>query len=301
LHQMGVTTYEEVALMASEEEDVQENFGKIMAAANVAGAKTVIGMINIKKFWVACRKLYNSDKTPQTDSSIVDAHIPLDDEIDIKAKWFGRHTLVLPDAFLLVASNQGKMWRDANATPPQIALWLAEVLRTRSCVDKSVGHQLSIVPGKAAETLEVIADSVARPFELYIRIRAFFMTLSYVSVTRPTWFPLQMAVQASEQILGHIMSTYEGKSPPTHFLVSAWASTIHHFSEQVRLTGRDAHEVIGNAGAWEHRWKWSPSSGSSGSRGGLQQQQYPDNSSKLQSQVDAMKEQVKRFQSQQVR
>lgn len=111
------------------------------------------------------------------------------------------------------------MWRDANSIPPQVSVWLAETLRRMSCIDKSVGRQLSIVPGKAAEALEGIADGVARPFELYIRICAFFVTLSYVSVTRPSWSPLQMAVQASEQILGHIMCTYEGKSPPTSFLV----------------------------------------------------------------------------------
>ena len=78
--------------------------------------------------------------------------------------------------------------------------------------------------------MAVIADGLARPFELYIRIRTFFMTLSYVPVARPSWFPLQMAVQASEQILGHIMCAYEGKRPPTLFLVSAWAATIHHSS-----------------------------------------------------------------------
>ena len=102
-----------------------------------------------------------------------------------------------------------------NIDLPQISVWLAGTLRTRSCVDKSVGCQLPIVPGKAAEALEVIADGVARPFELYIRIRALFITLAYLLVARPSWFPLQVAVQASEQILGHIMFTYEGRSPPT--------------------------------------------------------------------------------------
>ena len=68
-------------------------------------AKGLKPKICIKKFWVACRKMYDADKGPKVDSGVVDAHIPPTEESDIKTKWFARHTLVLPDAFLLVASN----------------------------------------------------------------------------------------------------------------------------------------------------------------------------------------------------
>ena len=101
------------------------------------------------------------------------------------------------------------MWRDFQMQPPQITVWLAEAIRTRSCVHRSVGHKLSIIPGKAAETIEVIADSIDKAFELWARIRGSLMTLSYVSIQIVKWFPLQSAMAASEQVLSFITCTYE--------------------------------------------------------------------------------------------
>ena len=81
------------------------------------------------------------------------------------------------------------------------------------------------------------------------------------------------------------------------FLVGAWASTIHYFSEQVRMTKRSAHDIISNIGAWEHKWKWSSSSAASVGSGGHAGGREPDNKA-LQNQIDSMKGQVKRFQQQ---
>ena len=203
---------------------------------------------------------------------------------------------------ILVDSIQGRMWREANASPPAVGVWLVEALRTRSCVDKSVGHSLAIIPGKAAETVAVIADTVARPMELYTRTRAFFMTLCYISVPWSDWFPYQSALAASEQILGHITATYDGRTPPVNFLVQAWAATIHHISEQVRVSGRTPKEVINNTGAWEHKWKWTPTGnggkGGGGGGGNSSGGNGPDNSKALQAQIDKMRESMKLYQSQ---
>ena len=63
---------------------------------------------------------------------------------------------------------------------------------------------LAIVPGKAAVAEEVILDTVDVAFELFMGIRAFFMSLSHVSILKPGWFPLQSAIMASEQILTYV-------------------------------------------------------------------------------------------------
>ena len=159
----------------------------------------------------------------------IDTVIPTVEGTNILDAWQSRHNFILPDAQLLIPTLQGRMWRDFQMKPPQITVWLAEAIRTRSCVHKSVGNHLSIIPGKAAETIEVIADSIDKPFELWARIRGFLMTLSYVSIQNVKWFPLQSAMAASEQVLSFITCTYEGRTPPVKFLVEAWAGTIYYF------------------------------------------------------------------------
>jgi len=295
----GVFDYESVALMAASEGAVQSAMIEPAVAKNVECLKTIKGKITLTKFWVACRKLYETDRAPEPPISALDAPIPQVEDADLKTRWANKHGFVLPDAFLLIDTVQGKMWRDANAMPARVSVWLAESLRPRSCVDKTVGHQLSIVPGKVAEAVAVVADDVAVPFELFVRARAFFMTLSYVALPKGDWFPYQSAVAASEQVLGHIMATYNGRTPPVKFLSQAWAATIHQLSEQVRVSGRSPREILDNTGSWEHRWKWAPGASSeAGSGNSPAHIAMPDVNSDLKAQLDKMKTQVQSMQSQ---
>ena len=49
-----------------------------------------------------------------------------------------------------------------------------------------------------------------------------------------------------------ITSTSDGRSPPVAFHDAAWGTTVHHFSQQLRITARTLKEVVDNVGAWEH-------------------------------------------------
>jgi hypothetical protein len=289
----GLVEMEDVALLAKLEEQVKANIIDIAVAASVK--VTLKENVAITKYWTLCRAAYDNKNTPETAASSSDGPIPPDDAADVKKSWSVRHNIVLPDAYLAVESIQGKMWRDATATPPRVAVWLAESLRTRSCLDKKVGHLLSVVPGKVAETIGVVADNVTRPFELYLRIRCFFMTLSYVSILTPNWFPFQSATEASEMVLALIMTSYGKFSPPTNYLVTAWASTSHYLSEQVRMTGKSPREVMENTGGWEHRWKWTPPQDSANHGESLPQSTPGDQG--LQQQLNEMKAKMKAMQS----
>jgi hypothetical protein len=143
--------------------------------------------------------------------------------------------------------------------------------------------------------VEVIADDVAKSFDLFIRARAFFMTAAFVSITDTTWFPLQSAVQASEVIMNLITATWDNRLPPVSFHITAWGTTVHHFSEQIRITKRSLKDVVENIGAWEHNWKWSPSSSSSAPSSGSGG--APDNQSLI-NQLASMKGQMLQYKQQ---
>ena len=174
----GLLEMSDVALLAKLEEQVKPNIIDAAIAASVT--VSLKEKAAIAKYWVICRAAYDNNNAPEAAASSTDGPIPPNDAADVKKAWAGRHNIVLPDAYMAIESIQGKIWRDATADPPRVTVWLAESLRTRSCLDKSVGHLLSVVPGKVAETIGVVADNVSKPFELYLRIRCFFMTLSYV-------------------------------------------------------------------------------------------------------------------------
>ena len=261
LEQAGFSSYRDVALMSTEEKDVKVDIVEPMRSSDppVASAKTPIGAVNIKSFWIACRAMRTADEANKCqDATAVEAPIPTPDQKSISKAWVDKHNIVLPDSMLLLDNTQGRIWRDMNCEPPRIAVWLAEKLRTKSCVNMTVGTQLALVPGRPVVTEAVIADHVEGSFELYLRARAFFHTLSLVSILTPDWFPMQSAMSASEFILSAVSASYNGRAPPIEFLVQAWAESIHYFSERIRMTKRTAAEVIDNIAGWENRWRWSP-------------------------------------------
>ena len=100
---------------------------------------------------------------------------------------------------------------------------------------------------------------------------------------------------ASEQILKITMATYNGRSPPLGFLIGAWANTAHYISETIRIGQRTPAETIGNLGAWEHMWGWTPAFASNGGEVSSGPPEPDDRA--LKNQLNSMRGQVKRLQS----
>ena len=305
---MDIITCEDIGLMATVEAEVKTNITAVLDQAGVADVKLPGNKIKLTKFWTRCREVYEAEKARnkavKSGQRDAETEIPEEDFADITTKWFARHSFVLPDAQLLVPSQQVKMWRDAQLNPRQVGLWLAEALRTKACIHKRSGTGMTVPEAGPVTAHRVIADEVERSFELWLRARAFLMTLSFVTVVLDEgWFPLQSAILVSEQILTYVTDTYNNQSPPLSFLVNAWASTSQYWSQQIRVNVQTPKNVMGAIGAWEHKWKWTPaadtdnaSSGSQGVGTARVGPREPDNKA-LKNEVDSLKGQVRRFQS----
>ena len=166
--------------------------------------------------------------------------------------WVAKHTFVLPDCWLMIASQQGKLWHDFGKENRELDHWFANKIRHRGEGNpRSVAHTLSLAPGKPIESLAVVLDIVEDKLELWMRIRALLMTLAYVSTEEPEWFPLQLAVVTSEHILKLVTATFNKERPPLNFMIAAWDSTVHAWRENMRMTKRSAALIIGSYRTWE--------------------------------------------------
>ena len=190
----------------------------------------------MRKFYTACVDQVALDRTPRAEAQGEEAEpMPRPEEVSMNEEWTHRHNFELTDVQLLVDTVQGRMWRGFKREQPQLSVLLAERLRPRSCITQPNRNMMAIVPGRAVVAQPVVIDEVTRSFELYQRVRAYFMTLSQISIEKPDWFPLQIAMIASDQVLTSISNTYRGQVPPVQFLLEAWANTIHYFSETMRI------------------------------------------------------------------
>ena len=260
LEGQGICSIEDMALAASSEDDVTVAIIDMAVAAKVKFEK-LSDKVATKKLWLACRKHMETKKdSAKKNETEADEPMPDENAEDIADTWGRIHGVVLPDDWLLAPTLQGKMWRARELDKPRVDVLLAEHLRRMSNTEKSaMGTVMTSVPGKPVETQVVYADSVTRPIELYLRCRAWFVTMAYISIKDQTFMDFQTALFASDKVLGHVTQSIKGHYAPMTFYVAAWAGTLHHFSEAVRIQRRPLKEIILNLGTWEHKWtNWTP-------------------------------------------
>ena len=288
-----ILTLQDFGLIAATESDFAKEIIEVAAAA---GCKFEMkDKVATRKLWLVCRKLI--DMKPVAAPPVVDQDAPLTEiEIsDLKGLWSKLHGFVLPEAWILSPGLVGRISRQVTCSPPQLEVILAESLRPRSCSEKTSGAMFQVlVPGKQTETQVILADSVTRPVEMYMRCRAFFVSAAYVSIKHPQFCDFQTALFASDKILGFVTQSFGGCSAPMSFYVTAWAGTIHHFCEEIRLHGKTLNECIKNTGEWQHKWtNWQNPAGNSG--GG--QNASADLPKGLQDEVDKMRIALKDWQT----
>jgi len=254
LSKNGILDCVDYALLSPSELNLREDL-IVMLKGNGVPIKSLQEEVAIKKLWIACRKYMTAPGAapPGYDGE----GLPKETELDLKKRWFSVHGFVLPDNWLLTVQLQKKLWTSASSNPPILEAILMESLRLSSQRSRASGTMVNVVPGQAMSATTVELDVLPNSIEVYTRARAWFITRAFVSIGNPGWFDLQTALFASEKILELVQYTSGGLAPPLSHFISAWAATINHFSEQVRISGEPVITFVKNTGSWEHKWSWS--------------------------------------------
>jgi hypothetical protein len=174
---------------------------------------------------------------------------------------------------MLIATLVGRLYREVNASPPQLPIFFLEQLRVASDLEKKSQVSLLIKPGHAAQGVETVVDSVTGSFEVFIRGRALVTTIAYCSICKPGWFSYDDAEFFSEKLLRFVCQDWVGgRRPPLTFYIRAWVITMQRFAEAVNVPGAKLGEVMRATSHWEHLWTmWSPPSEKS-----VEDQDMPD-------------------------
>ena len=247
------------ALMASTETEVKTDIFEF-AKAGGCELKEVKSQVAVKKLWMSSRQQLPGTAFANSGSASAapeEEGIPKESARDLVDTWKSFHGFVLPDNWLVTAANQKKIWKAALQSPPQVEVLLMEQLRMHSQRTRISGTMMHSVPGQAVQTSAVDIDTIHAPIEVAMRSKAWFMTTALVCIRNKNWFDFQTAVFASEKIQELVLKTVGGSLPPVEHLNDAWSATIHHFSEQVRITGISLKDVVSNTGGWENKWIWS--------------------------------------------
>ena len=144
----GVDTIEKMAMVCSEEKEIRALLIEPMNLADAELCKALGNQAAVKLFWHGCRDLWlHSKEAADTSVPVGEVLIPEKEGKTMMDNWVAKHTFVLPDCWLMIASQQGKLWHDFGKENRELDHWFANKIRHRGEGNpRSVAHTLSLVP-----------------------------------------------------------------------------------------------------------------------------------------------------------
>ena len=299
LEKEGILTPPAFALLAATEEKVDDRIVKPAVAGGVK-LESLKANVSIAQAWVLARAAMNRDSDIRSGRTEVRDDEPLSEHVrtDLDAAWYAKHRFHLSSARKLTDSLMGSMFRQIHGSPTKLNVLLPEQMRTQACMFRKSGTQVVVTPGEQLRAQTVVADEVRGVHDLYVRLRAWFSTVAFVSINKDGFFSLADAETHADQIQEFLHQTFDGQRPPVAFYCSAWARTIQRFTEDVKTNKMTLQQSAQCTSGGHHFWTlWTPpTNGPSVSSN--QAQPQPRMSNEMETEMKRLKDLTKTLQSQ---
>ena len=263
IFKVGIESLEDAGLHADDEKQVWEAFcepaGLLKTNVDDQGQK-----IACKKLWLAGRKVSGADSSTggigaSAGSSPDDeAPLPPGTAESLQDLWFKRHNFHLNGSRLVTDGLFNKIYRRVHAKPKKLEAILLEKIRLQSnpMLDSRKG---TLIQGRTVSEFEEVHDMVHDIHGIYLRIRALFTTLTYVTVQDPGWFSFENNENFCDLILDLLNRTYTGNGhshvhPPLSFFQRAYTSMMSDFCQEMRTSDTRLCELVARKSSWQHYW-----------------------------------------------
>ena len=261
LYDLNALNLSDTALMADEEKDVWscmcEPAGLQMSVREDAGQK-----IAVKKLWLAARKVLGSTDPSSVGSKGIseddEAPLPPGTGETLQEVWYDRHKFHLNGSRLVAEGMFNKIYRRIHAKPCKLEPPFLEKIRLQNSplLDARKG---TFIQGSIVREYEEVNEVVADHHMAYVRMRAIFTTMCFVTVQDPSFFDYGTNEDFCDLLLDLLNRTYTGNGfihvhPPLAFFQRAYLSMMSDFCQEMRTSGSKLSELVKSKSAWQHYW-----------------------------------------------
>ena len=261
LFDLGATTLSDAALLADEEKDVWDCFCE--PAGLVKSVREDIGQkIAVKKLWLAARKILGStDPTAMGCKQVVEddeAALPPGTGETLQEVWYDRHKFHLNGSRLVAEGLFNKIYRRIHSKPRKLEPPMLEKVRLQNSPLLD-GRKGTFIQGNTVREYEEVHEVVASHHMAYVRMRAIFTTLCYVSVQDPSFYDYGTNEDFCDLLLDLLNRTYTGNGffhvhPPLAFFQRAYLSMMSDFCQEMRTNDAKLADLVKGKAAWQHYW-----------------------------------------------
>ena len=186
LTEKGLTEIDQVALLASDEDRLEDKVFPALKAGNVP-TDEIQHQIAIKKSWHMCRQRMNDSKRVNTGTARDEDVLPAPTRENLVKSWQREHKFALSGERLLSEQLLKQLYNEIHASPRKLSIHLLEGLRLQSSIASGTHVALpkEIRPGEPIILEEEVADEVTSSIQCYERTRAFFSSVALISINEP--------------------------------------------------------------------------------------------------------------------
>ena len=209
----------------------------------------------VVRVWWLCRTAMSREEGIATGKVRRDDDAPLDSAVSdpCHAAWTQRCGYRILSCKLLIETTLRSILNELSAKPRRLTVRLAENLRTQTCIDRGEASALVFRAGQAPTKTIDINDEITDKYCLWMRIRAWLFSISWLTVTEKTFLSPAKAEAYSETLLELLHQRFDGTPAPLSHYITAYLQSARIWVEAVR-DGKSLENALSEEATWRHLW-----------------------------------------------
>ena len=175
--------------------------------------------IAVRKAWAAAQESEVRSNADREAARVAPDNAPISqqDTRNLHELFYARRQFKLPTSRLLHDDLMGRLLADWKCQPKRMRMLMPEHMRGQNASPQSVGTNFSVVNGSVTAEAILAGEEYSDSVELYLKVRMYANTISFITVTQPEWFPYMAGEVWADQLLDWMKTKYNGRRYPLQF------------------------------------------------------------------------------------
>ena len=247
-----------------------QNFASAAATVEKVETKVIVASgitdltfgeeVAITASWNACRAQMNGAASSVSAPSAKPASkMPEGVEILLRAKWRALHGFPLMGSWMVNEDTLTKIYLGLNAKEKSLHVPDIASMARRSDLNQKP-NKGTLITESSVEHVEFSLDPCTSHPEFHLRMRAFLMSIVYLSIQSPEWFTLETALVTVDFLFEQVNMRPDGKRPTLACVSACYLAMFGEYAKVLQNEGTSLDDWIKNKTNWQHLWKESVTS-----------------------------------------
>ena len=183
--------------------------------------------------------------------------MPTGAESRLRGLWFKHHNFNINGTWLVVESEMAKIHHGLASSPPVLYIPDIASLVRRSELQSTKPESGHMITDAGIETVSFAISPCTTHPEFWLRMRAYIMTICWLSIATPSFLTYEAAVDVCDFIFDAVNRRPDGKRPSIQALTTIYFAMLGEYAKLFQNHSKILEEWLTTPSNWHHLWKES--------------------------------------------